>query len=220
MRQLAFDLGQRKALGREDFFVAPPNAEAVEWIDRWPDWPAHVLALHGPRGCGKTHLAQVLRARARGRLLPAAELTEAAVGEVAARGALVLEQADLAGERALLHLLNLHLERGGTLLLTAEEPPARWRAALPDLASRLAAVPAVAMGPPDDALLSAVLIKHFSDHQLTVAPETVAYIAARLERSFDAARVAAGALDQAALAEGRAVTIPLARRVLGFGGTA
>ena len=216
MRQLAFDLGQRKALGREDFFVSPPNAEAVAWVDRWPDWPARALALHGPSGCGKTHLALVLRAKARGRLLPAADLDPAAVGEMADNGALVLEQADEAGERALLHLLNLHRERGGTILLTAESPPARWRVALPDLASRLAAAPAVSMGPPDDALLSAVLIKHFSDHQLTVAPEALAYIAARLERSFEAARVAAAALDQAALAERRAITIPLARRVLGF----
>ncbi|HKO06210.1 MAG TPA: DNA replication protein, partial [Alphaproteobacteria bacterium] len=59
--QLTLDLGHRAAYGREDFLVAPSNAEAVLWLDRWPAWPAPALTLYGPAGCGKSHLAQVWR---------------------------------------------------------------------------------------------------------------------------------------------------------------
>jgi chromosomal replication initiation ATPase DnaA len=67
---------------------------------------------------------------------------------------------------------------------------------------------------PDDALLEALLVKLFADRQLAVGEELLRYLLARMERSFAAARALVAALDRAALAEGRAVTIPLARRVL------
>ena len=64
-----------------------------------------------------------------------------------------------APERALFHLYNLMRERRGHLLLVAELPPAHWRIALPDLASRLRAAPAVAVAPPDDELLGSIILK-------------------------------------------------------------
>ncbi len=62
------------------------------------------------------------------------------------------------------------LERGGSLLLTTPAPPAALPIALADLASRLRALPVAGIAPPDDALLAAVLVKHFADRQLRVAP--------------------------------------------------
>ncbi|KJS39278.1 MAG: DNA replication protein, partial [Rhodospirillaceae bacterium BRH_c57] len=62
-------LGHRSALGREDFLVAPGNEEAVAWLDRWPDWPSPALLLHGPPGCGKSHLAQVFAATSGARVI-------------------------------------------------------------------------------------------------------------------------------------------------------
>ena len=52
------------AMGREDFLVSPSNADAVAWIDRWPDWPGPALVIVGPPGSGKTHLGQVWRQQA------------------------------------------------------------------------------------------------------------------------------------------------------------
>ncbi len=72
----------------------------------------------------------------------------------------------------------------------------------------------VSVGLPDDELIAGVLIKHFADRQLTVDPAVVTFLMGRMERSFAAVRRVAGALDRAALAEKRGVTVPLARDVL------
>lgn len=211
MRQLALDLGHRKAVTREDFLLAPCNAEAVAWIDSWPDWPAGGLAVVGPPGCGKTHLAHVWQSRSGARFTDLADLA----GTIDTSAPLILDDADRGlDEAALLHAYNRLRAAGRTLLLTATSPPARWKIALPDLSSRLAVLPVVAIGVPDDVLLAGVLVKHFNDRQLAVVPEVVTYVTARIERSFAALREAARALDQAALAQGRTVTVPLARDVL------
>ncbi len=214
--QLVLDLGHRPAFGREDFLVAPSNAAAVAWLDRWPAWPTPALAICGPGGCGKSHLAQVWRARSDALEIARSSLASGGLGERlgGARAAFV-EDADRGiDEEALLHLHNMLAERGGHLLVTAREAPARWALRLADLRSRLIAAPAVAVAAPDEALIAALLVKLFADRQLQVNADLVAYLVARMERSFEAARRLVGALDHAALAAHRHITVPLARAVL------
>ena len=217
MTQLALDFGHRAALGADDFLVAEPNREAVLWIDRWPDWPAPALAIYGPPGCGKTHLAHVWRARSGAPMLAPDTIAGRAPAELLGDGrCAAVDGADAAApdERALLHLYNVAAERGGHLLLTGRAPPARWPIGLADLRSRLSAAPAVAVGEPDDALIGAILVKLFGDRQLRVDGGVVTFLLARIERSFDAARRIVAALDAAALAARRDITVPLARDVL------
>ena len=216
-RQRTFDWGVRPALGREDFLVAPCNEAAVAWLDRWPDWPGPALVIHGPSRSGKSHLAEVWRRRSGAEIVEAADLPQvtSAAGRAAA---LVID--GLGGpvdERALLHAHNAIAERDGHLLLTAQAPPARWPLTLPDLASRLRLAPAAALGLPDDALLAALMLKLFADRQIAVAPEVPAYVVPRIERTFEAVARLVERLDRAALAEGRAVTVPLVRALLALG---
>ncbi|MCH7538796.1 MAG: DNA replication protein [Proteobacteria bacterium] len=218
--QLTLDLGHRPALGMDDFLVTPCNREAVAWIDRWPDWPGPALAIHGPPGCGKTHLAHVFRARSAAKLIAPEALgrtePDGLLGE--ARVCMLDDAGRVAGgsvgERALLHLYNVVAERQGHLLLAARKPPGRWPVGLPDLRSRLAAMPAVSVGAPDDELIGALLVKLFADRQLRVGQDVVAFLLTRMERSFDAARRMVAAIDETALAERRNITVPLVRDVL------
>ena len=85
---------------------------------------------------------------------------------------------------------------------------------MPDLKSRMAATDSVRIDGPDDALLSAVMVKQFADRQVAVPPNVIAWLVAHIDRSFAEAQRMVEAIDKAALAEGRAVTRPLAQRVV------
>lgn len=208
-----------EALTRADFFESPANATALAAIEGWQGWPEGKLVLAGPEGAGKSHLTRIWADLAQAALIAPDDLARADLPALAAKGAVALDDAegvagDPGAERALFHLHNLITQRRGFLLLAAREPAPRWPVRLPDLASRLAAIPLARLEPPDEALLSMVLVKLFADRQLAVAPPTVAYLARHLPRSLAAARRAVAQLDSRALETRRGITRALAIEVL------
>ena len=215
-RQLALALGFRERFGRDDFLAGPPNAVALALIERWPDWPAPAVALVGPDGAGKSHLAAIWGKAAGARAIAGHAVTLAGVPTALATGALVVEDlcAGACEEAALFHLLNLAREQGAFVLITARSAPSGWAIGLRDLASRLRALPVVTLAPPDHALLRAVLVKLFADRQLAVDASLVGYVASRIERSFAAARATVDELDREALRQKREVNRTLAAELL------
>jgi chromosomal replication initiation ATPase DnaA len=203
-RQLALALDHAESYAREDFLAGPSNESALALIDAWPDWPAHAVALVGPEGSGKTHLATIWAAAAGARVVSGRNLGEVDLRAALATGALVVEDAEHVGdERALFHLINMAREEGAFLLSTARTVPSLWPVAIADVVSRLRAMPVATMQAPDDALLRGVIIKLAADRQLQLDESVVGYLSNHIERSFAAARAAVIALDREALRQGR-----------------
>lgn len=214
--QLAFDLPHRAALGAEDFLVSDCNLAAVRLIDAWPDWQGPVQVLAGPPASGKTHLVRVWQERSGAEAFDPATLDIATLEGRAPGTSIAVEDADRAGfdERTLFHLLNLAQEKRFWVLLTAQASPNRWPFSLPDLLSRLSAVPVTEIGAPDEALLRTVMLKHFSDRQLTIEPKVLEFLAVRIDRSLEAAAAAVDAVDRAALRSGRKISRQLVAEAL------
>ncbi len=208
--QLVFDFPVRPALGRGDFIVSSGNAAAVSAIETWPDWPMPGFAVIGPSGAGKSHLAAVFAAES-GAVIQS--MTDLATCDDATP--LVLEwDGNSFDEEALFHLINRRKAAQAPLLLTGRDAPNHWPVKLPDLRSRLATFTVVEIGLPDDALLSALFLKHFADRQLQVDVGVVEFLTRRVDRSFSAVANMVNELDQLSLGEGRSITIPLARKAL------
>jgi chromosomal replication initiation ATPase DnaA len=185
-------------------------------IDRWPHWPHPASLVAGPLGSGKSHLANVWRLRSGADVISAGALDDAAVAALPDGGALVVEDPDrgIADEKALFHLLNRARESKLAVLITSRVPPGEQEFRVPDLRSRLRALPLVEVQPPDEVLLKAVLVKLFSDRQLNVEPPVIDYLSLRMERSMAAANRIVAAVDGLALAKHRKVTRPLAAEAL------
>ncbi|MDR3469764.1 MAG: chromosomal replication initiator DnaA [Xanthobacteraceae bacterium] len=215
-RQLAFALPHAESLTRDNFLEGPSNCAALALIDRWPDWPGRSILLAGPEGCGKSHLASIWAEHAGARVISARALNDAEVPEALATGALVVEDLVSGGfdERSLFHLMNLAREHEAFVLFTARAAPAGFDVALPDLRSRLRALPVVQIGSPDDALFRALIVKFAADRQIALDESVVAYLERRIERSVAAAREVVAHLDLESLRLGRPVTRALAAEVL------
>lgn len=186
-------LAYAQRLGTADFIVSASNRSAADWLADPARWPMPRSLLIGPPAAGKSHLAGIF---------------------AAATGGTVIEDADLASDgEPLFHAWNAATP-ARPLLLIARRLPQFWAHALPDLASRLAATPLVRVDDPDDGLLAAVLEKRFADKGLRVGSEVIAYLVTRIERSFAAVAEIVEALDAVALANKRAISVPLARELL------
>lgn len=209
-RQLALALDHAESYARDDFLSGPGNAPALTLIDSWPDWPSNAVALVGPEGSGKSHLASIWATASGARTMSGRALGESDLLASLATGALVVEETAAADERALFHLINLAREEESFLLFTARTAPTSWTVAIADLASRLRALPVVTLQAPDDAMLRGVIIKLAADRQLALDESVVRYLVSHIERSFAAARAAVIAIDNEALRQGRPVTRALA----------
>jgi chromosomal replication initiation ATPase DnaA len=219
--QLRLKLDRAPSFRREDFIASDSTAEALGLLDAWPAWRGGALALIGPEGCGKTHLATAWATQAgAARLDPAAPVSPRDLARLEGRPVLV-EDADLAGADAtwgetLFHLINMAARPGGGLLVTARTPPAQWPAAVPDLRSRLNALPVALLGEPDDAVLQALLDRFFRERNIRPSEDLAPYLAYRIERSAAKAREIVARLDEAADAQHRSITKALAREILEF----
>lgn len=199
-KQIPLSFPIQESYRRDDFMEAECNTQALQWINRFPDWPYSALVLYGEKGCGKTHLLSLWQEKSEGQHL-AIDDAESIFG-------------DNHAEEELFHQFNLAKDNKTYILLTMTNNIASQAISLPDLASRLKAAPQVEVHAPDDIALQAVLVKMFHDRQLKVEPDVIAYILPRMERSFAAARALVGKIDENAMAEKRSVTVPLVRGLI------
>lgn len=195
----------------EDFITTENNLTAFDWITCWPDWPSPCFYLYGPEGSGKTHLTHIWCALAKGQLLQASEL-----GTIPPANAHnVLEEIEfLEDEAALFHLINWTQQSGGSLLLTSQMPASMLPFQLPDLCSRLRALPSATLSLPDDNALAIIFTKLFADRQLQVSSHVIHYLITRCERSFTAVHAMVDAIDRYTLQEKTEITVQRLKKIL------
>lgn len=193
MNQIALPFDWPAPEDSEDFIVTAANRQAVDGVDSPARWAVRTALLTGPRKSGRSLLGRIFAAKTGGTLIDDAELHK---------------------EADIFHRWNLAQEERRPLLIVALAAAPEWKVKLPDLASRLAATPIFRIEEPDDLLVTMLLQKQFTRRGLQVTPDTTAYIASRIERSYVAIHRTVDALDSVALSQHRAVTTRLAKSVL------
>jgi chromosomal replication initiation ATPase DnaA len=212
-RLFEFRMGDRSP---EKLVVAEANRDAARLLTEWRVWPGGALALAGPQGSGKTHLALAWALEVGARQVSARATSEDAA-EIfrEAGGRLFVDNADCAPDEAMLwRVLDLARAQRGAVLLVATRPPSDWAAALPDLRSRLASLPVAKLGEPDEALMDVVLRRICREQFIQLSDDAAKYLVRRLPRTFAAARQWAAALDQELVRGAKPVSLTGAKRAL------
>ncbi len=222
MRQIPLILPHNAAMGADDFLVTPSNQDAVAWVEKYPDWPAHGLIIAGGAGSGKSHILNLWRHQSGADILTTTDLSAPDFTASTAPHKIAIDNVDglaghAVGEENLFHLYNHLKSSGGSLLLTMARGAGQAGFVLPDLRSRLLTLPTATLAAPDDDLLAALIIKQFRDRQVALDAGVVSYIVPRAARDADAIRALVEKLDHAAMAEGRKISISLVRRILEAG---
>ena len=197
MDQIALPLNWPVADRDEDFLVSDANRTVFEHLKRWSTWPVSATLLTGPRKSGRSLLGGIFVRKTGGRLF---------------------DDAHAHDEEALFHAWNDAQARRRPLLIVADLPPPQWEIRLPDLRSRMAATPQLAIAEPDDALLSALVLKLLGDRGIAAPPDLGEYLVPRIERSYVAVLRVVEALDQAALTHRKRISLSMARQVLADAG--
>jgi chromosomal replication initiation ATPase DnaA len=197
LAQIALPLDWPVADADEDFLISGSNQAAFDHLKRWPTWPVMATLLTGPRKSGRSLLGRIFVRKTGGRLYDDCERHE---------------------EEELFHAWNHAQSSRKPLLMIADAPPPAWRIALPDLRSRLAATPQVAIGLPDDRLIGDLIVKLLGDRGIALPRELPAFLVPRIERSYVAVQRVVDALDRASLSHHRRMTIAMARRALSESG--
>jgi hypothetical protein len=177
----------------DEFLVSPANARAAHGLEHVGAWPVMTALLVGPRRSGRSLLARIFAARSRGA---------------------IVDDADRADETQLFHAWNRAQEARTPQLFVAEAAPPDWAIKLPDLRTRLAASPVFRIDQPDEPLIAALFERGFRRRQLAAPPELISWLVSRGERSYVAIECAIDALENAAIAARRRLTVPLARATL------
>lgn len=173
--------------------VGTSNADAVRYLRHVSTWPVRTAVLVGPRGSGRSLIGRLFARDAGGRLI---------------------DGHDSVSEEELFHAWNAAQASGTPLLVIADRPPAEWQIALPDLASRLAAVPVLTIGDPDDCLARDLIEALFAQRGIAIAPEVASYIVPRMERSYAMIHRIVAVLDATSLEQGRRLGVRLTRETL------
>jgi chromosomal replication initiation ATPase DnaA len=209
-RQLWLNLAPRGGAYRQETFVeGSSNALARKALDNWRQWPENVLALSGPAGCGKSHLAHLWA-----RQFAAIKISLTDVPRQV-KGALLIEDLpEQMDEPVLFRLINEAAQGRIQLLLTSHTPPRGWAVQLPDLTSRLSAMHTVAIEEPDDTVLTGILKKLFADRQIAVEQNVIDFLLSRMERSSAAALSTVERIHNKGHDQKQNIRLPLVRTVI------
>ena len=200
---------------KEDYYVSPSNKEAFDFVNSWPKWIKRIANIFGPPGSGKTHITSILKNKTSVLEIDSNALSDKIFFEFKTKEVLVIKNLSKGvTEELLFSVWNAAAQDNKYLLITSAKPIGSYKFKLPDLISRINSCISIGIKLPSDELISVILVKNFSDKQITVEKKHIDYIIKRIDRSYEKISEFISILDKYSLKKGRPLNLKLIKEVL------
>ena len=213
--QLFIKFENIKDYKKENFFVSTSNVEAFEILNSWPKWIKKFINLYGEKYSGKSHLAKIFESKSTCLNISEKDFTEEILIKFKTKQSLIIEDyQNNISENLLYSLINIVEQENKYLLITSEKPINEFNYKLNDLVSRLNNFLYIKLGAPDDELIYALIVKNFSDRQITIDKKLIDYIIKRIDRSYESIFIFISKVDQLSLQKGKPINLEVIKKVL------
>ena len=214
-QQLIFNFPFKKTYFSQDFYVSQNNFNAFKLIESWPQWPSRFINIFGPKGCGKTHLANILSSKIGSLIISANKIDNGVIGRYKTKECLIIDDFNNDIEENLLYsIINLALQDNKYLIISSPISLKKFKIKLKDLNSRFTSFIEVGIDLPTDDLIKVILTKNFSDKQISISKKNIDYILNNIDRSYEKINLFSNSIDNLSLEKAKPVNLQLIKDVL------
>jgi len=215
MSQLIFNFPFTTNYFEEDFFVSSSNFEAYKLIETWPKWPSRNINIYGPTGCGKSHLASILKKKINSFFINASDISNNSLALIKLKECLIIDNYENNIEENLLYtIINQTHQSNQYVIINSDQPISSLEIKLEDLKSRLNSFSKITIDLPTDDLIKVVLTKNFSDKQIQIDNKLIDFILKHINRSYEDIFNFIKKIDELSLSTGKSININLIKKVL------
>ena len=216
MSQLIFKFPFKTRYYEHDYFVSSNNFSAYRLIESWPKWPGEWVNIYGPKGCGKTHLTNILKKKIDLiKILDAKKIDNEIISTFKKIDCLIIENYDQnIVEEVFFSTLNHFKQLNTCVVINSHYPIKNVEFMLKDLKSRAKNFISIGIELPTDELLRVIISKYFSDKQIYLTPRVVEYIIKNIERSYEKVFKFIKEIDDLSLSSGKSININLIKKLL------
>ena len=216
MSQLVFKFPFKTKYYEQDYYVSSNNFSAYRLIESWPNWPGKWVNIFGPKGCGKTHLSNILKKKINLiHIMDAKKVDNETISKFEKLDCLIIDNFEKnIDEKIFYSLLNQSKQSDSYLLVNSILPLGNIKFDLKDLRSRTESFINLGIELPTDDLLRVIISKSFSDKQIEITPKISEYIIKNIERSYEKVFKFIKEIDDLSLSSGKSININLIKKVL------
>ena len=214
--QLIFNFPFKKSYSSQDFYVASNNFNAFKLIESWPKWTSRFVNIFGPKGCGKTHLANILMSKIQCIMISSKKVNDEILNKFKTKECLIIDDFNNNIEEKLLYsIINAAVQDNKYLIISSSVSLKKFKIKLNDLSSRLTSFVEIGIDLPTDDLIRVILTKSFSDKQIKISKKNIEYILKNIDRSYEKINLFANSIDKMSLAKAKPINLNLIKKTLG-----
>jgi len=216
MSQLVFKFPFKKKYYEQDYYVSSNNFSVYRLIESWPNWPDKWVNVFGPKGCGKTHLSNILKKKIKSvDILDASKIDNQTILRIEKLDCLIIDNYKKNIDEKIFYSLLNHLKQlDKYFVINSILPIKKMKFELEDLRSRSEVFVSLGIELPTDDLLRVIISKSFSDKQIDISPKLSEYIIKNIERSYEKVFKFIKEIDDLSLSSGKSININLIKKVL------